>query len=202
MQVPRPLQTTPIMAPPAIVELSSVSALQENIETSRTTFQTSSHPIYLHNLALSIIHNLQYHHDWSSLTVHTHSGSTNSPLPRPVISGLPPKRAYIHPDEQVEILKAEHKSGKSIEQVPEREWVLPTHLEEKWSLAKFAAVFNALDTVPPNGRETLAGEEAEIVGHQWRGKNRQKRLLLATLHDDSIVVYYIIHDGIVKPRQN
>jgi tRNA-splicing endonuclease subunit Sen15 len=99
-------------------------------------------------------------------------------------------------------LKAEHKSGKSIEQVPEREWVLPTHLEEKWSLAKFAAIFDALDTVPPNGRETLAGEEAEIVGHQWQGKHRQKRLLLATLHDDSTVVYYIIHDGIVKPRQN
>jgi tRNA-splicing endonuclease subunit Sen15 len=190
------------MAPSAIIELPSVSALQENMEMSRTTFQTSSHPIYLHNLTLSITHNLQYHHDWTSLTVHTHSGLTSSPLPRPVISGLPPKRAYIHPDEQVEILKIEHKSGKSIKQVPEREWVLPTHLEEKWSLAKFAAVFDALDAVPPNGRETLAGEEAEIVGHQWQGKNRQKRLLLATLHDDSTVVYYIIHDGTVKPRQN
>ncbi len=190
------------MAPSAIVELPSVSALQEIIESSRKAFQTSSHPIYLHNLALSITHNLQYHHDWSSLTVHTNSDLTNSPLPRPVISGLPPKRAYIHPDEQVEILKAEHKSGKSAEQIPEREWVLPTHLEEKWSLAKFAAVFDALDTVPPNRRETLVGEEAEIVGHQWQGKDRQKRILLATLHDDSTVVYYIIHDGIVKPRQN
>jgi len=26
--------------------------------------------------------------------------------------------------------------------------------------------------------------------------------LLATLTDDSTVVYYIMHDGIVKPRQN
>jgi len=27
-------------------------------------------------------------------------------------------------------------------------------------------------------------------------------VLLATLHDDSTVVYYVMHDGIVKPRQN
>ena len=40
------------------------------------------------------------------------------------------------------------------------------------------------------------------VGKNWRGDERQKRVLLATLHDDSTVVYYIMHDGIVKPRQN
>jgi len=54
----------------------------------------------------------------------------------------------------------------------------------------------------PPGRIFLAEEEAEVVGHQWQGDSRQKRLLLATLQDDSTVVYYIIHDGIVKPRQN
>lgn len=190
------------MAPTTILGLPPASALQENLEASKTTLQTSPHPSYLHNLALSITHNLQYHHDWTLLTVHTHSSLTSSPLPRPIISGLPPKRTYIHPDEQVEILKVEHKTGKTIEHVAEREWVLPTHLQEKWSLAKFAAVFDALDAVPPPGTEFLAGEVAEIVGHQWQGKNRQKRLLLATLHDDSTVVYYIIHDGVVKPRQN
>jgi len=190
------------MAPSTILDLPPASALQENIDASKTTLGTSPHPVYFHNLALSIIHNLQYHHGWTSLSVHTHSSLTNSPLPRPVVSGLPPKRAYIHPDEQVEILKAEHSTGKSIQQVPEREWVLPTHLQEKWSLAKFAAVFDALDTVPPAGTDSLAEEGAEVVGHQWQGRNRQKRLLLATLHDDSTVVYYLIHDGIVKPRQN
>jgi tRNA-splicing endonuclease subunit Sen15, fungi type len=187
---------TPILNhPPA-------SALQENLDVSKTALQASPHPSHLHHLALSIIHNLQYHHDWTSLTVHTHSSRTSSPLPRPIISGLPPKRAYIHPDEQVEILKAEHKAGRSVEQVPEREWVLPTHLQEKWSLAKFAAVFDALDTVPRVEEESLGGEETETFGQQWQGKNRQKRLLLGTLHDDSTVVYYIIHDGVVKPRQN
>lgn len=85
-----------------------------------------------------------------------------------------------------------------IEQFPEREWVLPSHLQEKWSLKRFAEVFDMLDVVPPGHGE----EEDDGVGWKWRGKNRQKRLLLATLHDDSTVVYYIMHDGIVKPRQN
>ena len=190
------------MAPSAILDLPPASALQENIDASKLNLQPSPHPAHLNNLALSIMHNLQYHHDWNSLSVHTHSSLTNRPLPRPIISGLPPKRAYIHPDEHVEILKAEHQTGESIEQVPEREWVLPTHLEEKWSLGKFAAVFDALETVPPTSNEPVIEKQAEIVGHQWQGKNRQKRLLLATLHDDSTVVYYIMHDGIVKPRQN
>jgi tRNA-splicing endonuclease subunit Sen15 len=191
------------MAPTSIHDLPPASALQENIDAAKESIVVSPHPAYLHSLALSIMHNLQYHHDWTSIAIHTHSTLTNSPLPRPVISGLPPKRAYIHPDEQAEILKAEHITGKPIHQVPEREWVLPTHLQERWSLAKFAAVFDALDTVPPHGGVTLAAEEAaEVVGHQWQGRNRQKRFLLATLHDDSTVVYYIMHDGIVKPRQN
>ena len=85
-----------------------------------------------------------------------------------------------------------------IEQFPEREWVLPSHLQEKWSLKSFAEVFDMLDVVPPGDGE----EEDDVVGWQWRGKNRQKRLLLATLTDDSTVVYYIMHDGTVKPRQN
>jgi len=190
------------MAPSAIHEVSPSSSLQENIDASKGAIQTSPHPAYLHHLASTILHNLQYHHDWSSLSIHTHSTHTNLPLPRPIISGLPPKRAYIHPDEQVEILKSEHQSSQSIEQVPEREWVLPTHLQEKWSLAKFAEVFNVLDTVPPSISAAAIEEEERVVGFQWRGKKRQQRLLLATLDDDSTVVYYIMHDGIVKPRQN
>ena len=126
-------------------------------------------------------------------------------MPRLLLSGLPPKRAYTHPDEQVEILKEEHKTGERIEQRPEREWVLPTQLQEKMSLKKFATVFDALSTVPPGAQEKEGEDGAEAeknVGWQWQGTNRQKRILLATLHDDSTVVYYIMHDGIVKPRQN
>jgi tRNA-splicing endonuclease subunit Sen15 len=190
------------MAPSAI-DMPPTSAIGEILEASKTTIPPS-HPPYLYHLASTIVHDLQYQHDWTSLSIHSHSSLTQKPLPRPIISGLPPKRAYIHPEEQVEILKAEHSTGEKIEQRPEREWVLPTHLQEKLSLAKFAAVFDALDIVPPSEDGIAEEEEEEVntVGHQWQGKNRQKRILLATLHDDSTVVYYIMHDGVVKPRQN
>ncbi|CZS95775.1 hypothetical protein WAI453_001606 [Rhynchosporium graminicola] len=183
------------------------SALSETLLQSTK----SPHPPHLHNLALQIQHDLLHQHDWTLLQIHTHSPLTTLPLPRPLISGLPPRRAYIHPDEQVEILKAEHKSAsgeRSIAQKPEREWVLPTQLMEKMSLRKLAELFDAVGTVPPGGGEEDDGEEGggegemKKVGWQWQGENRQKRILLATLHDDSTVVYYIMHDGIVKPRQN
>ena len=118
-----------------------------------------------------------------------------------MISGLPPKRAYIHPDEQIELVKAEHATGQPVEHFPEREWVLPSHWEEKWTLGRFAAVFDALENVPPSSDHAQEEQETD-VGSQWRGKNRQKRLLLATFHADSTIIYYIMHDGIVKPRQN
>jgi len=191
------------MAPSAIDLQSPSSALENILNKNKSTLQESPHPEHLHSLASTILYNLQYQHDWTSLSIHTHSTLTGQCLPRPIISGLPPRRAYIHPDEQVEILKAEHETGESIKQYPEQEWVLPAHLGEKWSLKDFAAVFDALDTVPHTEDDVLdEANEEDTVGQQWQGNNRQKRLLLATLHDDSTVVYYIMHDGIVKPRQN
>lgn len=192
------------MAPTSIAtaSLPPTSALQNLLNSQTPISLETPHPAYLHHLATTILQNLQLQHDWTSLTLHTHSPLTSLPLPRPLISGLPPRRAYIHPDEQVEILKAEHDTGESIAQFPEREWILPTHLEEKWSLARFAEVFDAVGTVP-EGKGAKGREEGEdVVGAKWQGENRQKRILLATLHDDSTVVYYIMHDGIVKPRQN
>ena len=111
----------------------------------------------------------------------------------------------MHPDEQVEILKAEHETGIRIIQQPEREWVLPTHLSEKWNLKAFAELFDAIDALPPMNDADVKDNDDQLecqVGKNWRGNQRQKRVLLATLHDDSTVVYYIMHDGIVKPRQN
>ncbi|EPE36098.1 hypothetical protein GLAREA_05436 [Glarea lozoyensis ATCC 20868] len=185
-------------------ELPPVSATQEIIEKSKDSIEKSPHPAYLHHLATQIQHNLQYQHSWSALTVHTHSPLTSVALPRPMISGLPPKRAYIHPDEQVAVIKEEHDTGKKIEQIPEREWVLPTHIKETFTLSSFAKVFNAIGVVPPgeSSQDEYDEDDEKPVGHQWQGENRQKRLLLATLDEDSTVTYYIMHDGIVKPRQN
>jgi len=138
-------------------------------------------------------------------------------LPRPLISGLPPIRIYIHPEEQVELLKA-GKKGKELEEIREREWVLPSHIREKWSLRRFAECFDGVGEVPEGG-EGVGQVEADGVERRDRGKavegdigpddvngeNKRrggKRMLLATVCDDSTVVYYIVHDGIVKPRQN
>jgi tRNA-splicing endonuclease subunit Sen15 len=181
-----------------VVKLGSVE-MASNTSASQTQQQLDH--VQLHKLAESILYNLEYQHDWTVLSIHTTSTITNLPLSRPMISGLPPKRVYIHPDEQVEVLKAEHEHGEKIPQIPEREWVLPTYLYEKFSLATFAKVYDSIETVP-EGARSPAQNDSDLIGHKWQNENRQKRILLATVHNDSTVVYYIMHDGTVKPRQN
>ena len=126
------------------------------------------------------------------------------------MSGLPPRRIYVHPDDQIEELKQQLKEG---DVGVEREWVLPTRLREKWSLRRFTEVFDGIREEPHD-----EGDGVEVIGEKGpesaddepgpgtkvkKGKRRGgKRVLLATVGDDSTVVYYIVHDGIVKPRQN
>ena len=146
---------------------------------------------YPAELARSVLENLQYQHDWTDLQVHTHSPVDQSPLPRPLISGLPPRRLYLHPDDQIELLRAHRSPDAAMVETPEVEWVLPTHLAEKWTLRSFANVFDSMGSRPrPEPNQTPSKED------------RPKRLVLATVHDDSTIVYYLMHDGIVKPRQN
>tara|TARA_R110002003_G_scaffold141_9_gene12953 strand:+ start:16691 stop:17281 length:591 start_codon:yes stop_codon:yes gene_type:complete len=167
----------------------------------------ASHLPQLQSLAVQIQHNLQFQHYWTQLHVHTHSPITNKPLPRPLVSGLPPQRIYIHPDEQVELLKeaersrkaskAGEESGLQVKAEPEREWILPTRLNEKWTLRRLAEVFDAITFVPPS--PDSAPSTSESPKNPWR---TTKRVLLGTVDSDSTVVYYIVHDGVVKPRQN
>lgn len=82
----------------------------------------------------------------------------------------------------------------------DREWVLPTHLREAWSLRRFAEVFDAISEVPPE--PAGAGEVTEGYDGERRTRRGGNRVLLATVDTDSTIVYYIVHDGIVKPRQN
>ncbi|CAJ2506900.1 Uu.00g080860.m01.CDS01 [Anthostomella pinea] len=139
---------------------------------------------HIRHLVDTVLDNLQYQHDWTQLQVLTHSPVDGSPLPRPLISGLPLRRLYLHPDDQLEMLKAHPKPEDRLPETPEIEWVLPTHLAEKWSLKSFASVFDSMPAQAPSRPE------------------RPKRILLATIHDDSTIVYYFMHDGLVKPRQN
>ncbi|KAI0910276.1 tRNA-splicing endonuclease subunit Sen15 [Ustulina deusta] len=135
-------------------------------------------------LAATVLDNLRYQHDWTELRVLTHSPTNSKPLMRPMVSGLPPRRLYVHPDDQIAMLKSSAIPDGKIFDTPEVEWVLPTHISEKWTLKAFAAVFDSLPL------QLSAQPE------------RPKRIVLATIHSDSTIVYYILHDGIVKPRQN
>ncbi|KAG6005513.1 hypothetical protein E4U21_007907 [Claviceps maximensis] len=128
-----------------------------------------------HNLCLTVLQNLRHQHDWSNLELLRKAEA--SP---PLIRGLPPKRLYLHPDDQIAALAHEEATGEKLFHEPEYEWVLSTHLSEKWSLARFASIFDSITN----------------------DSSRPKRIVLATVHNDSTIVYYIMHEGMVKPRQN
>ena len=84
------------------------------------------------------------------------------------------------------------------------EWVVDddgqAQTEEEDSGVNYATAshgdVHAQDAADGNREEEQHGSDHR---NPWR---TTKRILLATVDDDSTVVYYIIHDGIVKPRQN
>ncbi|KAL7794587.1 tRNA-splicing endonuclease subunit Sen15 [Trichoderma ceciliae] len=127
------------------------------------------------DVASAVFRNLQDQHQWASLEIHSIPG-----LPRPMIQGLPPRLLYLHPDDQIAALAHEKATGARAEHDAGFEWVLAVHLSEKWTLSNFAAIMDALP-------ETHKGT---------------KRIVLAALHNDSTVVYYIVQEGMIKPRQN
>jgi tRNA-splicing endonuclease subunit Sen15, fungi type len=144
-------------------------------------------------LAETVLDNLRYQHDWTELKILTHSptesGGAGGAFARPMIIGLPPRRLYVHPDDQISMVKSSALPDGKIFDTPETEWILATHISEKWTIRALADVF---DSLPSQQQHQPSPPHPE----------RPKRIVLATVHNDSTVVYYILHDGIVKPRQN
>ncbi|KAI2630459.1 tRNA-splicing endonuclease subunit Sen15 [Xylaria nigripes] len=139
---------------------------------------------YTQNLADRVLDNLKYQHDWTELQTLTRSPTNSAPFVRPLIAGLPPRRLYMHPDDQIALVKSNSVPDSEVFDTPEVELVLPTHISEKWTIKAFAGVFDSLPVQASSHPE------------------RPKRIVLAIIHDDSTIVYYLMHDGIVKPRQN
>jgi hypothetical protein len=198
--------------------------------------KSSSDPISA--LTTQVVHNLQHQHLWTSLRIHTSAADfitlsdfqnlPSTATPTPLISGIPPHRAYTHPDEQLYMLELGLRDD---DLEPERVFVLATTQAQSWTLRKLAAVFDGLpqpgtvETTPPDDTTTANGQQhvedvksdggkaaklaqyyerrrEAMVSKEWGGK----RLLLAvvdrTMGGDGTVVYYVVQEGNVKPRQN
>lgn len=157
-----------------------------------------------------------------------------------LISGLPPRHSYIHPDLQLHLLK--HAIPETSLAV-QREFVLPLSTAEKWTLRRFCAVFDSLserekivvnvDNVAATATAAAAagaggggggggnsatranGSAAPPTGLANRARTPtpsyehkdQKRVVLGMRAregrgGDGTIVYYIMQEGEVKPRQN
>jgi len=72
--------------------------------------------------------------------------------------------------------------------------VLPVSLREKWSLRKWAEVFDALPE--------MDGDEGGDGNGEKDKEQEGKKLTMGVASDDSTVVYYVVGEGIIKPKQN
>jgi tRNA-splicing endonuclease subunit Sen15, fungi type len=191
--------------------LPAPSALTTLIDSA-----SAKHPA--NALPLEVLHNLRYQHSWASLRFHPspsssidtaalanlnnndalHSPSPSTapePLDRPpvpLVSGIPPRSIYTHPDFQAHLLA--HSLTDS--DIPAQfEWVLPMNVGEKWTLKRFCAVFDSLPArAPLQGAGPHSHQDAKrvllaMVSHQGRG-------------GDGTIVYYLMQEGDIKPRQN
>lgn len=96
----------------------------------------------------------------------------------------------------------------------ERIFVIPTAQGQTWSLGRMAGVFDSADEGNEGVELGLEGEKAEgLKAYYARRKTARetrewggKRMLLAMVDKgmggDGTVVYYVVQEGAVKPRQN
>jgi tRNA-splicing endonuclease subunit Sen15, fungi type len=201
--------------------------------TSSLPYDTST----LFALPLEILHNLQYQHSWAELELHyidpqSHSihqirlSEDSRPCIPPsssqfLISGLPPRHTYVHPDLQTQLLK-EGQTQKDV--CIQREWVIPLSLGQKPNVSWLAGIFDTLpqrdDLVLDRSTDHRVKDEDEtehldsastehVSGKSLPASDypNPKRVLMAMksqdgLGGDGTVAYYVCLEGEVKPRQN
>lgn len=100
------------------------------------------------------------------------------------------------------------------EAVPiEKEWVIPTAQGQSWSLKKVADIFDSLPgKVEDIPQLTISEESPESVKlkelmrrkreEPWGGKRALLAMVNRGMGGDGTVVYYVMLEGNVKPRQN
>ncbi|EAL88254.1 hypothetical protein KXW98_001337 [Aspergillus fumigatus] len=218
--MPTVLTSTPQAPEPSALTTLLTSTSSSSNPLSATAIQVLHNLQHQHLWTSLQIHDLQISN--SSVSPSSTSTSTDklSSSPSYLISGIPPHRIYTHPDEQLFMLERGLRED-DIEL--ERMFVIPTAHGQSWSLRKMAAVFDALpeDEDESNAQSLddakASGNNAEKAAklteyYEYRRKARVtkewggKRLLLAmvdrSMGGDGTMVYYVVQEGAVKPRQN
>ncbi|KAJ5157244.1 uncharacterized protein N7482_008344 [Penicillium canariense] len=207
------------------LELSALTKLIDSSSASGRPLAATTIQI-LHNLQHQHLWTSLQIHDISTPSNATGMGniegsiSTAFDTPPTLISGIPPHRVYTHPDEQLFMLE---KGIQEDDLQPERLFVIPTAQGQPWSLRRMAAVFDALPSLESSQREpvisteatdTVDSEKAKKLDEYYERKGHArvtkewgtKRVLLAMVNKgmggEGTVVYYIVQEGEVKPRQN
>ncbi|KAJ5894125.1 hypothetical protein N7495_005816 [Penicillium taxi] len=209
-------------------ELSALAQLIESTSTesplAATTVQVLHNLQHQHNWTSLQTHDISSHA--SEISPSTLSASI---AVQTIISGIPPNRIYTHPDEQLYMLE---KGLREEDLRPERLFVLPTAQGQSWSLRQMAGVFDSLGDIhiltedesvsAAADASTEAENEAEAVNEAKeklleefyvRKENAKlekewgsQRVLLAmvdkAMGGEGTVVYYVVQEGEVKPRQN
>lgn len=177
---------------------------------------------------LQVLHNLQHQHLWTSLQIHDIPTSQNPGSARPdpspqdavrsLISGIPPHRIYTHPDEQLYLLD---KGLREDDLKPERMFVIPTSQGQAWSLRRMAAAFDALSDIRVGAedetgtfgenadpekaqklKEYYARREEALATKEWGSQRMLLAMVDKGMGGEGTVVYYVVQEGEVKPRQN
>lgn len=168
---------------------------------------------------IQILHNLQYQHLWTSLQTHAipAPSSSQNDVVSTLISGIPPNRVYTHPDEQLYMLE---KGLRDEDLKPERIFVIPTAQGQPWSLRRMAAVFDALSEieVAADQSDSSSGDmdedkakrleeyyerrEQASITKEWGTKRALLAMVDKGMGGEGTVVYYVVQEGEVKPRQN
>ncbi|KAL4741843.1 hypothetical protein BDV11DRAFT_47823 [Aspergillus similis] len=191
-----------------------------------TLISTNTDTSPLASITHQVLHNLQHQHLWTSIQIHQMA----TKFPITLISGIPPHRVYTHPDEQLYMvergLREEDVELDRMFVVPTvqgQSWslekmaavfdALPDPAEEEGVTAAgidTKAEAEEKASRDENGAADKAAKLAEY--YDYRAKARRtgewgsKRLLLAMIDKgtggEGTVVYYVVQEGAVKPRQN
>ncbi|KAK2801173.1 hypothetical protein FQN51_005488 [Onygenales sp. PD_10] len=201
---------------------SSLTTLTSTSTTSPSTPQTS--------LTTQILHNLAHQHRWTALQ--THPPHTLSPTQHtPLISGQPPQTIYTHPDEQAFMLEhgisvddvptdrewviptaqgqswslarlagcfdalpdttiSKGAGNNEDEEEPEED------MKERWRVGKEKGEKSKEEILVEYERRKRGGST------EWGGKRALLAMVNRGMGGDGTVVYYVVLEGSVKPRQN